>query len=199
MTQFNFHNSTVEQLNNSGNNIKVVQTAVSASKERLFVEDIDSFAKVRDVSPASVAPLLKGGYLDLAEDVVQNAFEHILAVSFHQLDWAGEINDLYTPNVVVEGARRPTAFLLKGNGLRKPTMEIKDCGKNGDQVMRLFRSPADLFVIQFVGNIANAVIQHAQSEVARLRADGREAQFLIIDGQETARLLFAYGKIALPC
>src|SRR5262249_53190548 len=72
-------------------------------------------------------------------------------------------------------------------------MEIKHCGKNGDRVVRLFQSPADLFVIQFVGNISEAVIQHAHGEIARLRTQGKEA--LIIDGQDTARLLTAYGQL----
>jgi hypothetical protein len=106
-------------------------------------------------------------------------------------------NDLYTANVEINGARRPTAFLPKGSG-KKSVMQIKDCGKNGDQVVRLFQSPADLFVIQFVGNSSEAVIQHAHSEIARLKTQGREAHFLIIDGQDTARLLYAYGKITLP-
>lgn len=164
-------------------------------KERLFVEDIDSFMKVRDVNPGMVAPHLTDGYLDLAEDTVQLALEAILEVPFHKKDWGGEVNDLYTANVIVNGARRPTAFMLKGNGLKNRTMEIKYCGKNGDQVVRLFQNPADLFVIQFVGNIAEAVILHAHSEIARLKSQGKDARFLIMDGQDTARVLHAYGKL----
>jgi hypothetical protein len=166
-------------------------------KERLVVEDIDSFMKVRDVNPGMVAAFLKGGYLDVAEDPVQLALEAILDVPFHKKDWGGEGNDLYTANVIVNGRRRPTAFLLKGNGLKnkKKHMEVGDCGKNGDQVIRLFRSPADLFVIQYVGNISEAVIQQAQAEIAQVKGQGKDAHFLIMDGQDTARLLYAYGKL----
>ncbi len=95
----------------------------------------------------------------------------------------------------VNGLRTPTAFMLKGNGLRVQTMEVKHCGKNGDQVMRLFQSPATLFIIQFVGNISEALIHHAESEVAHLKLAGREAYFVILDGQDTARLMHAYGKL----
>lgn len=123
------------------------------------------------------------------------ALEAILSVPFHKKDWGGESNDLYTSNIIVNGSPRPTAFLLKGNGLRSNRMEIKDCGKNGDQIIRLFQSPADLFVIQFVGNIAESVIQHAHGEVARLKTQGREVHFLLMDGQNTARVLHAYGKV----
>jgi hypothetical protein len=199
VTQFNINNSHIEQLNNKGDNYKFVSDSGNKeNKSPLFVDDIESFSKVRGVEWAVVAPLLNNGYLDVSEETVQKALEQILAVPFTKKDWGGEGNDLYTANVIVDGQRRPTAFLLKGNGLKKKKMEIKNCGKNGDQVVRLFQSPADLFVIQFVGNISEAVIQHAHGEIARLITQGREADFLIIDGQDTARLLYAYGKIKPP-
>jgi hypothetical protein len=163
--------------------------------ERLYVEDVDSFMHVRDVNPSMVATFLSNGYLARPEDTVQLALEAILGVGFHKKDWGGEGNDLYTANVIVNGCRRPTAFLLKGKGLENKTMEIKHCGKNGDQIIRLFQSPADLFVIQFVGNISEAVIQQAHAEIARLKNQGKNAQFLIMDGQDTARLMYAYGKL----
>jgi hypothetical protein len=163
--------------------------------ERLYVECVDSFVKVRDVNPSMVAAFLKDGYLDVAEDTVQLALEAILDVPFHKKDWGGELNDLYTANVVLHGCRRPTAFLLKGNGLNAGVMEIKHCGKNGDQIVRLFQSPADLFMIQFVGTISEFVIQHARAEIARLKTQGKDSHFLIMDGQDTARLMHAYGKL----
>src|SRR5262249_19232009 len=41
--------------------------------QRLHVEDIDSFHKVRDVNPDAVASFLKNGYLDWPEDKIQSA------------------------------------------------------------------------------------------------------------------------------
>jgi hypothetical protein len=215
MATFNFNNSTVEQVTDKGTNIKQVSNSgpnavtqdgditqttggTSATKDRLSIDDIESFSKVREVAPCTVAPLLKDGYLNVTEDTVQKALEEILPVPLHKKDWGGEVNDLYTANVLIDGVRRPTAFLLKGNGLKKKMMEIKNCGKNGDQVVRLFQNPADLFVIQFVGNISEAVILHAHGEIAKLKKQGRNAHFLIIDGQDTARLLCAYGKLMPP-
>lgn len=164
-------------------------------KDRLYVEDIDSFKKVRDVNPAMVSHLLRDGFLAISEDQVQIALEEILNVSFHRKDWGGEINDLYTANVVVNGERRATAFLLKGPGIGKKVMEIADCGKRGDQIVRLFDTPADLFVVQYVGPISDFLIKDVQAKVANLRASGKEASFLIMDGQDTARVLHAYGKL----
>lgn len=166
--------------------------------DRIFVEDVDSFSKGRGVNPAMVAPWLKDGRLELSEEEVQMALESILEVPFHRKDWGGETNDLYTANVVLNGIRRSTAFLLKGRGLRSQEMTLAECGKNGDQIQRLFRSPAELFVVQYVGPIADAVISDLREKVALKRSAGTDANFLLLDGQDTARLLYAYGKLGNP-
>ncbi|MCF7965942.1 MAG: hypothetical protein K9L79_10435 [Methylobacter tundripaludum] len=162
---------------------------------RMFVEDIDSFIKVRDVNPSIVSASLKKGRIELAEDEVQIALESILDVPFHKKDWGGETNDLYTSNTIINNVRRPTAFLLKGNGLKSAEMTIANCGKNGDQIVRLFQCPAELFVIQYVGPISEAVIHDCEEKTSLRRAEGKNANYLIMDGQDTARLLYAYGKL----
>lgn len=161
---------------------------------RLYVEDIDSFAKVRDVNPDTVAGLLtSGGFFSASEERVQIGLEKILKEPFHKKDWPGEYNDLYTSNVVVNGTRRASAFLLKGNGIQVQTMEIKHCGKNGDQLVRLFESPADLFVVQYVGNVSEAILKDVEGKVDQLKARGKEVAYCVINGLDTARLLHAYG------
>jgi hypothetical protein len=162
---------------------------------RLYVEDIDSFRKVRDVNPATVMDVLRDGYLDRSEDSVQTALERILCVPFHKKDWGGELNDLYTANLLINGARHETAFLLKGNGLRSRTMEIKHCGVNGDQILRLCNSPAKLFVVQFVGQISEAIVSDIEGKVRYARSQGRDVRYCIMDGQDTARVLRAYGEL----
>lgn len=162
-------------------------------KSRLYIEDIDSFRKARDVNPAMVAELLnRHGRLDVSEEVVQTGFEKILEEPLHKKDWGGEKNDLYTCNMIVNGARTATAFLLKGNGLRRHVMQIRDCGANGDQLVRLFEAPATLFVVQFVGNVDESVIKDVEGKVAAKNLGGQEARFCIMNGQDTARILRAY-------
>lgn len=167
-------------------------------RDRLWLEDVDNFAKAREVKPEAVLNKLgAGGYLDMAEDEIQRLLERILGEPFHKKDWGGELNDLYSANVTINGLRMPTAFLLKGHGLRKTEMQISDCGKNGDQIVRLFASPAYVFVIQFVGRVSEAVICDLQGKVAEKRGSGKPAWFLVLDGQETARLVHAYEEPAL--
>ncbi|MCL5998335.1 MAG: hypothetical protein M1546_20130 [Chloroflexi bacterium] len=163
---------------------------------RRHIEDIDSFRKVREVEAAAVSHLLSDeGYLDQPEDFIQRALEQILNVPFHKQDWGGEINDLYTANVVVNGSRTPTAFLLKGRGTKHRVLEISDCGQNGDQLARLFDSPAQLFVVQFVGEISDNVIRDVEGKVKERRSTGESAWYCTMNGQDTARLLHAYGKL----
>jgi hypothetical protein len=164
-------------------------------QDRLYVEDIDSFAKVRDMNPSIVAPFLSNGFLDLSENRVQLALEQILDVSFHRIDWPGEMNDLYTANTLVNGARRATAFLLKGPGIGRKEMQIGDCGKNGDQLVRLFTTPADLYIVQYVGPISDLLIKDVEGKIAAAKTAGKRVHFLIMDGQDTARLLHAYSKL----
>ena len=162
---------------------------------RLYVEDIESFRKVRDINPATVVDVLNDGYLDRSEDSIQTALERILNVPFHKKDWGGELNDLYTANLIVNGTRHETAFLLKGNGLRNRVMEIKHCGANGDQLLRLCNSPAKIFVVQFVGNISEAVVSDIDGKVRQARAEGKGAWYCIMDGQDTASVLRAYNEL----
>ena len=162
---------------------------------RLYVEDIDSFRKVRDVNPSTVMDVQENGYLDRSEDSIQTALERILNVPFHKKDWGGEINDLYTANVIINGKRHETAFLLKGNGIGNKTMQISDCGHNGDQILRLCTSPAKLFVVQFVGRISEAIVSDIDGKMRQVRSQGKDVWYCIIDGQDTARVLRAYGEL----
>lgn len=175
--------------------VEVPRNVAPSQSLQIFIDDIDSFAKVKEVDPKDVLPLLKKGRLDVGEDEVQRCLEEVLAVPLHKSDWAGEDNDLWSGNLVLRGQRVQTAFALKGRGLRKRALEIAHCGQNGDQIVRLFQSPADLFILQFVGPISENVAKDMAGK-ARIKAiTGKPAQYCIIDGQDTARILRAYGRI----
>jgi hypothetical protein len=169
-----------------------------SQQDRLHIDEIDSFAQVRSVERSAVADLLVDGRIDIPEDSIKRAIEEILHVPFHHRDRPDELDDIYTANVVVKGSRRPTAFMLKGPGIGKNELTIADCGKNGDQLVRLFDAPADLFVVQFVGRIAEMVIKDVEGKIAALHKREKKAQYLIVDGQDTARLLVAYDKLRVP-
>ncbi len=162
---------------------------------RVYIDNIDNFKEVYQIKPEKVTRLLdKNGQLSMREDDVQTAFEDILGVKFHKMDWGGEENDLYTSNITISGNRIAAAFMLKGKGTKKRILEICDCGLNGDQLVRLFQSPAELFVVQFVGEISENIIKDIEGKTIAKKNEGKQAQYCIINGQDTARILFAYNK-----
>ena len=79
-------------------------------------------------------------------------------------------------------------------------MEIRDCGRNGDQHVRLLQSPAQLFVVQFVGELSETLIKDVEGKVNEIRLKGKQAWFCMVSGEDIARLLRAYGKalISVP-
>ena len=161
--------------------------------KQIFIDDIDSFVAVREISPGMVSEMIDNkGYFNVSEEDVKLCLEGILTEPFHKLDWGGEYNDMYSTNLIFNGKRMAVAFLLKGNGLKYKTMEIKHCGKNGDQLVRLFESPAEVFIIQFVGNISESIIKDIKGKVELISSKGKTAFYCIINGQDTARLLKAY-------
>ncbi|MEA5480688.1 pentapeptide repeat-containing protein [Pseudanabaena galeata UHCC 0370] len=162
---------------------------------RIHIDGIDSFEKVKNIDRNSISHLLRNGRFEIKEDEIQIGLEKILCEEFHKKDWGGEYNDLYTSNLIFQGERKSAAFLLKGKGERSPTMEIKHCGKNGDQLVRLLESPAELFFVQFVGNISESVIKDIDSKIKLHRYEGQQSYYCVIDGLDTARLMYAYGLI----
>lgn len=161
------------------------------SNEEIFIESIDSFEKTCNIEPRDTKLLLP---LDLTEDQIQTFFEEIIGENFHKQDWGGELNDLATSQVRVQGKRLRAVFLLKGNGT-KGKLRISKCGKNGDQIVRLAETPADLYVIQHIDEIDERVVSDLRSKIQLKRSKGEKCQMCIIDGTDTVRILKAYEKI----
>ncbi len=159
---------------------------VSYQDLEVYVENMDSFSKVRNISRSQVREVM------LREDEIQTKLEEILNESHHKKDWGGETDDLYTSNLIINGERYRAAFLLKGSGIRG-RLTIAKCGTNGDQIQRLFKCPADIFIIQHVSQIDEAVIEEAKLKTIAVRPENPKARFCIIDGIDTQRIMSAYS------
>lgn len=160
----------------------------------VFLEDIDSFAKVKDVPESAVRQHLEDGLLQSPEEQVKEAIKAILGEDFEFKDWGGEKSDVFTTRVRLGGQRTPTAFLLKGPAVGK-VLYPKSLGARGDQDQRLFQEPAELFVLQFNGKIDSSVHHRLRTEAERRGASGKRTLLCLVDGTDTARLLQAYGFI----
>ena len=66
-------------------------------------------------------------------------------------------------------------------------------GHNGDQVQRLFRSTAEVFIVQYWNRIEESILEQMKSfAIAKSALEGRKILYGIIDGQDTARLIAVY-------
>jgi hypothetical protein len=157
--------------------------------------EIESFARAAEVEPADVASLRYP--LPILEDDVKRAILHILGEPFEQRHSGAELSDIFTPRVRLGGREVVGAFMLKGRGLVGP-LRAKNAGDVGNQVTKLSRTGADVFIVQHVHEIDMDVRTQLEHSIAHARTHGRpQAVGSAWDGAETARVLLAYGCLDL--
>lgn len=68
-------------------------------------------------------------------------------------------------------------------------------GKNGDQIQRLMKCPADVFIVQYWAEIDDAVLDQLE-KLAQLKSylEGRKIFYGVIDGVDSTRLIQAYAR-----
>lgn len=161
--------------------------------DELFIEDIDSFAKARDINPRQVKRLLP---LNLSADQVRTFFGEILGEPLRRPDEEDAATDIFTSTVRTGGDRARAALLLKG-ATTKGKLTLKKCGKHGEQIARLVAVPAELYMLQHLDQIETPVIRELKTKIQSLNGEGKQCRICLVDGMDTARILVAYGKISL--
>lgn len=156
----------------------------------LPAQDIDQFDRVDFGQRISKSEFQR--LKDVPERVVKELFCEVLGEQSIPKDWGGEEADLFSSNLSVRGRKQSAAFLLKGPS-RFHEMTLADCGKNGDQIYRLFNTPAEVFVVQHCHKISPAVRKTV--EAFALSQYGRRCRYTLIDGYDTARILRAHGRL----
>jgi hypothetical protein len=163
----------------------VVYKTTQVRIEEVHAEAFRSFARIADLvgRRETIEPL--------SEKRIKEGFKALLHETGVAKDWGGELNDIFT-RTTIKSRRRSVAMALKGPGTKGPLVPGK-MGKNGDQIQRLFMSPAEVFVVQYYGQINPSILDLMQSLAA---ADSlrfhRKIYFGIIDGNDTARIRGAY-------
>jgi len=152
------------------------------------VEEIEEFAKTKAV--ASVFGLSPAR---LSESKVKQGILSLLGETKIPKDWGGESNDIFTDRVTVARKKQRAAFALKGPAKTGPLVPGK-MGKNGDQIQRLFDSPATVFVVQYEGEVKESVYK-LMEELAKAKAIlGGDIFWTVIDDDATKRLRKAYPR-----
>jgi hypothetical protein len=153
----------------------------------ITMDDIDSFARVKKAAS-------DGQYGPIVEKKFKTGMQRVLGEQGTFNDWGGEGKDLWTTRLRLGGKRRATAFAFKGGGTKGKLTPGK-MGKNGDQIQQLFRSVADVYLVQYWGQIEDSVLEQMQLlATARSWLEGREIWYGVIDGADSNRLIGAYPR-----
>jgi hypothetical protein len=172
--------------------LHVKATAGSAflDVQAITIDDIQNFSKVRSLKHKSVPKKLNP--VRLPEKVFKFGVANILGSRGSFKDWGGEKNDLYTSHVRIKGKRYATAIGLKGPA-KKPPLTPGKMGANGDQIQRLFDADAQVFLVQFEGEISESVVQQVRKlAVAKSVEDHRTVFYGVIALEDSYRLRMKY-------
>jgi hypothetical protein len=166
--------------------IRVSVTGARIQISEATCDDFDQFSKVKKIKSA---PPTK-----ISERAFKNGIRKLIGESGNFQDWGGEPNDLYTSKLRHRGKRRAIAFAFKGPGTTG-VLTPKKLGKNGDQIQRLFLSPAEIFIVQYHNQVGQAVVEQMKA-FATLNSvrEGKRIWYGVIDGDDTNRLLAAYPR-----
>ncbi len=171
--------------------LKVVPIRIPRARiqiRNVTIDDIDSFRRVGQIR---VEP---GQYTVIPESRFKNGIARILGEGGQFRDWGGERNDLYTNKLRMAGRRLAAAFAFKGPGTRG-ILTPRRMGKNGDQIQRLFKTAASVFLVQYWSQVAESVVEQMEEFAkAKSATEGSRVFFGVIDGDDSNRLLKAYPK-----
>lgn len=154
----------------------------------IAVDEIDSFQKIK-----SIIEPKQFTFKTLSESKIKAAFQSILKQEGEFKDWGGETNDLFTGKLRYKKKRRLAAFAFKGKatkGLLKPSM----MGKNGDQIARLFGSPAQFFIIVYPRQIDQSIIKQMEVHSLATAMSGKPTYYCTIGGSDFFRIYQAYKQ-----
>jgi len=166
--------------------IKVSFPKNSVKVQQVTIDDINSFSKVKGANSDEIR-------INIPEEDVKQLFKKILGENGRFKDWGGEKNDLFSTRLIYKKKRLTVAFVLKGMGT-KGILTPGKLGKNGDQIQRLFGGSAGVFIVQYVGQISESVLEQMKAiAMAKSILENKKIYFGIIDGKDTCRLFKAYS------
>lgn len=165
-------------------NVNIPQKRIQT--KTISIQEIDEFSKIKKIKSLKYD-------LEKNEDDIKELFKKIVGEQGIFKDWPGEKNDLFT-YVKINGKKYLAAFAFKGKSKKTISkLRPKDMGKNGDQVQRLFSSPAEIFFVQFVGQIDESMLK-TMEEQASLKSfyNNKKIYYGVIDGSDTSKIFAKY-------
>jgi hypothetical protein len=153
----------------------------------ITIDDVESFKAVKKVPDGL-------DYVKMAEKKFKDGVAKILGEKGTFPDWGGELRDLSSTRLRIAGQRRRAAFAFKGPG-KSGHLTPGKMGKHGDQIQRLAKCPADVFLVQYWAEVDDSVMEQLEQLMrAKSYLESRKLWYAVIDGQDSARLIQAYPK-----
>jgi hypothetical protein len=183
-----YHTKSRPKIKDVGTTV-TIKTPFRPKIKAVYVDDVEEFQKVKSVKsvPETMSPPR------LPEALVKKGIVKLLGEKLDPKDWGGESNDIFTTRVTINGQRRRAAFALKGPATTGPLVPGK-MGKNGDQIQRLFGSPAQVFFVQYEEEIKESVVDLMTRLAMAKGITEREVHYGVIDMTDTYRLRLACPK-----
>jgi hypothetical protein len=203
---FNSNQQTNNAINGMNIRLKVLENILD-SLEKYYqfepeslgvdIQHIDSFEKVRGVNHRDIEPYVNNGFFNRDEGTIKRAFAEIIGESFVPKDWGGETEDLFTSRTLLNAQRVSTSIIFNGPGkIKSSQTRLSDLGKRGDQLVRMMSiDTAKLYIMQSVKRVHPDVTKTLEALVEQQRNRGNHCHYCIIDGQDTATILYAYGYL----
>ncbi|HLY62561.1 MAG TPA: hypothetical protein VKV95_17605 [Terriglobia bacterium] len=165
----------------------VIQVPFRFKIRFVSIEDVNQFERVKTIRdiPQRMTPER------LPEKKFKKGILRLLKEVYDPKDWGGESNDVFTTRLKIRGRTLRAAFALKGPAKKGPLVPAM-MGKNGDQIQRLFNSPAEVFFVQYEGEIRESVIDLMEKLSTAKAILGKEVFFGVIALQDSYRLRLAY-------
>jgi len=168
--------------------IKLTLPKVGIKTQPISIQKIDEFSKIKNIKSMDYD-------LEKNEDDIKALFKKIAGEKGKFTDSPVEKNDLLT-YLTMNGKKFLIAFAFKGKSKKRiKKLRPMDMGKNGDQVERLFSSPAEIFFVQFVGQMHELMLSKME-EQATLKSHytGKKIYYGIIDGNDTSKIFSQYSE-----
>jgi DNA-binding Lrp family transcriptional regulator len=172
--------------------VKVGKVGIPKSFVRtklVTVDELEQFRRVRKIKRPTVKAV------PMMEKTFKKGIQKLLSETGKFQDWGGEPNDLHTTRAKLDGKRVAAAFAFKGRG-KKGILTPAMMGKNGDQIARLFKSPATLYVLQYWDQVGEGIYDAMKTyaTVRSINGVGEKIYYAVIDGVDSARILRAYPR-----
>jgi len=154
---------------------------------QITIDDFDDFRGVKKIPHGQP-------HHQVGESWFKAGLKKVIGETGTFTDWGGEKNDLWTTKVHLQGKRLACAFAFKGKGT-KGVLTLKKLGKNSDQLPRLFKNDAQVFIVEYCGQVDQSVSELMFSlAVARSVMCQEKIYYCVVDGDDTQRIIKAYAK-----